>query len=312
MLNFQSIGMRPPDGQSLQSSSSTGVRLLAGQLPDVQLGVEIPARIIEMVHGKALLQLAESTIQIEQPPGAQEGAQVIIRLLQDSPQPLLDVRVVGNAGPASASSWQVGQELVASVIGQSGEHQLLLETQGTQLDAVSPHDFPVGSALKLQVDQVEPQIVLLVIDHFPNVQLSALQVLRTHLQAQVPMGESIAAIEQAIEQLHQDSSSAGKAESDQLQTLLKSILPHAEEPESDRIAEYVRNGGLNYEAKLAGAASAGLHGLAKVAAEDFKGAALKLLQALEQEGNTDAAKTPSSMSCITRNTRSASSGASCE
>jgi hypothetical protein len=90
-------------------------------------------------------------------------------------------------------------------------------------------------------------------------------------------------VEGAIEQMKNDTSASGRAASEKLQLLLRSMLPHAEEPDAELIAAYVRDGGLNYEAKLAAAAGKGYQALANVAERDVKGAALRVLKELDQQ-----------------------------
>ncbi len=191
----------------------------------------------------------------------------------------LAVRLLAGSLPLS-----VGQEVVARVVQQLPDGHVLIDIKGVPLDATAPPGLQAGSEVPLRVAQLQPQVVFHIVETSPSVESQAAQVVRVNLADRAPVAESLVALRQAIaalaapENLEPPPASIAK-----LQTALDRLLPE-QAPSAETIAAFVRDGGLQLEAKLARAADGGPAAAGRVIDGDVKGLVLKALTEIQAAG----------------------------
>jgi hypothetical protein len=169
-------------------------------------------------------------------------------------------------GAPSLPALHVGQEISANVLAQTSDGHFLIDVEGVQLDALAPQGLPVGSALALRVQQLQPKLILEVGGEGPSPEIQAVRLLRTSLEDQVPLAQAPENVRQAEAQGRDLSA---------VQALIERLLPGHNSPNAEQLQAFVRDGGLHYEAKLARAVPEGPQALGQVAAQDLKGVLLR-------------------------------------
>jgi hypothetical protein len=167
---------------------------------------------------------------------------------------------------------QPGRTLTVQVLEELPGGRAVVEMNGTRLEAVTGEAFPAGSAVRVRVQQLHPEVVLRALGP-PTASIeTASAVLRQNLPA-VPAGEAVRVV----------LAEAGPAPASQpveaLVNRLKALLPEGQPPAAEKLAEFVRDGGVQYEAKLAAAVKHGTAGaeVAEAARHDVKGLVLEAL-----------------------------------
>jgi hypothetical protein len=264
--------------------------LLAGSLPSLRLGEQVRASVLEATAGNTLIELNGMRVVVETLPGLRPGENLLVRLARLFPHPLLEVETSAQETPVSLPPLEVGQEVTAKVMKQLPGGRFLVDVQGTLLEATAPEGLRIGSELPARVDQLKPQVVFHILDQGQEIEAEALRILRTRLPHPTPANHSLNVLQQelarAAEPQAQDRLPPSMAK---LQTLIKTLLPNEVPPNPERIATFVRDGGLHYEAKLwqlaerfaEGLAKENPQALARVADGDLKGLLLRALKDVE-------------------------------
>jgi hypothetical protein len=319
--------------QALHAKLTAAVRTPPGDLPVLNIGEELPLKVVSVGPGAATVQLKGVNVTIDALPVLKPGMAVLAKVVALVPQPQLEVLTTsgrpgppaGSGGPelptASASPPTVardaapaggarpatpaplallppltpGQTFPARVVDRLPDGRVLLDLHGTPVEAEAPPDLPAGARLTVRVAHAGADRVMLdILPPAHEVEAQAAALLRTQLaEAAPPAGESLRQVQHALARLAELQSrgppSPGLAK---LQTLLQSLLPGRAPATPEQLADYVRDGGLQYEAKLVQASAEGPAAMREIAAKDVKGL---LLQAL-QEAETTSPERPQAVS----------------
>ncbi|MBI3301626.1 MAG: hypothetical protein HYZ72_06065 [Deltaproteobacteria bacterium] len=170
--------------------------------------------------------------------------------------------------------------------------RLLINLQGSLLEAEALEGLSVGAELFARVEQLQPQIVLRILDPGQGIEAEAARILRANLPHQVLVGDSLNALRQELTRLAGLPTQAAPPPSlTKLQTLLKNLLLDDTSPTAEHLATFVRDGGLHYEAKLLRLAEEHPQALAHAAEGDVKGLLLQALKDAETASINPEART---------------------
>jgi hypothetical protein len=180
----------------------------------------------------------------------------------------------------AAPPLELGQELEALIVEELTGGRLLLKVGATFIEADGPGGLAAGQYLRLRVEQLQPQMVLHVMDVEPTLEVAAARLLRAHLPAHPDSGELLDSLQYILSALL-DSPRGATASAEKLARLSESIstlLASGTPLTSEKLELLARDGGLFYEAKLfSGAANDGEQ-LLEIADHDLKGLLLSALQ----------------------------------
>jgi hypothetical protein len=257
-------------------SAGLAVRLLAGNLPDVSVGQQVAATVLGNQGSATLLNVQGHPVLVAGLPRVPAGTEVAVTLQGLGPNAVLE----GAPGPSLTATplpLAVGQEVVAHVLQQLPDGHVLINVNGVPLDAAAPPGLRPGAEVALRVAEVQPQVVFHIVENAPSVEAQAAQVVRANLADGAPAAQSLAAVRQAIAALlAPENVEPPPVSVARLQTVLDRLLPEQSPPSAERIAAFVRDGGLLLEAKLARAGPDGA-AAGRVIDGDVKGLVLKAL-----------------------------------
>lgn len=254
-------------------------RALAGGLPDLQLGEQLKASVLQVTANSALIDLKGTQVLMDALPGLRPGVEVLVKVAGLSPQLLLEFALTP---PAQQPALEVGQEIIAQIKAQLPGGRLLIDVQDTLLEAEAPPGLSVGAELSARVEQLRPQIVLHILDPGDSLDAEATRILRANLPHQVSAGDSLHVLQQELAQLVDlPAEEAPPVSVAKLQTFIKDLWPDDTPPTAEQLTTFVRDGGLHYEAKLLRLAAAPPQVLAHAAETDLKGLLLQTLQEVE-------------------------------
>lgn len=256
-----------------------GVRLFAGGLPNLSLGERIRVSVLEATDVNALIDLKGLQVVVEALPALKPGEELWVRVARLFPQPLLEVETLAQEVHFQPPPLGVGQEVTAKVMEQLPRGRLLIAVKGTLFEATAPDGLRVGSELLVRVDQLKPQVVFHILDQGQKIAAEIAQILRAYLPHRMTVGPSLNVLQRELNHLVDLHTREGLPPSlARLRTWIKSMLPDEAPLNPERIATFVRDGGLYYEAKLFQLATENPQALARVAGEDLKGLLLQALQ----------------------------------
>ncbi|HEX9452975.1 MAG TPA: flagellar hook-length control protein FliK [Candidatus Binatia bacterium] len=188
-------------------------------------------------------------------------------------------------GPATAAAQatlpalELGQEIMAEVVDQLADGRIVLQLGGALIEAENPGQLYQGQLLRLQVEQLQPQVILHILGQEPTLEVQ----LKNLLLQRLPAGEmvSVTELQQALnaELVNQDRTPLGSA-LEKLKFFLSAVLPQGGNWTAERLRQFVREFGLQYEAKLLRAVKAGSEDLGAISDHDLKGLLLQLLEEL--------------------------------
>jgi hypothetical protein len=274
--------------QGPQQAPGVVLRLLAGSLADLIPGEELTASVLQAKAGTAVLNLKGAQVLVKGLPNLQPGTQVAVEVASLAPQLRLALVPPTQPSVIPGPALQLGQEVAARVLQPLPDGHFLLEVQGTQVDATAPTNLGAGTQLTLRVEQLQPQVVLQVVDSTPGVEAAAVQLVRGHLADTTTAAQTLNTLQQTLAQAAAGDSRLPPSLAS-LQALVKGLVPEGSPPTAHEIAGWVRDGGLHYEAKMAQAVASGPEALIQVAQRDVKGG---LLQALHDLGPASAPAGP--------------------
>jgi hypothetical protein len=174
---------------------------------------------------------------------------------------------------------KLGQELEALIVEELDGGRLLLKAGAALIEADGPNGLGRGQHLRLRVEQLQPHVLLHVIEVEPSLETEATRLLRAHLPVHADSGELLDALQHRIDSFI----GAGVAQSAEklakLRESLVTLLVKGTPPTPENLKSLARDGGLFYEAKLFNAASNQREQVLYIADHDLKGL---LLAALEE------------------------------
>lgn len=262
--------------EELIQQAAQGVRVLAGELPELPASEPVPAHILQTTSTQTLVQIKGSRVVLEALPGFLPGEEVQVRLATSTPEPLL--QVLPRPQPrADLSRLRVGQETTVQVLEELPGGSVLLGIQGTEVEATLPEAMPRTERFTAVVEQTGPELVLRVLDA-PQGEAQARQILREHLPDKQPLGQVMQELQGLLAETDQENQppTAGR-----LREALREILGPERPPTPERVARVVRDGGLQYEAKLAQSVPKGRSAFRQIAATDLKGLVMQTLHEVE-------------------------------
>jgi hypothetical protein len=184
--------------------------------------------------------------------------------------------------PASATilaALEPGYQITVTVTKTLPEGRVLLDVQGTPVEATAPEPFPAGTKLTLELDQPTPAgpTFHIVEARQPPAELAA-KVLQNLVQRQPP-GPALEQLHAAVGQaLAHPAVKVSLPSLEPLQQLLRELLPREGPPDAERIASFLESNGQHYEAKLLRAAVQDAGRAPEVVQKDLKGLLLQTLK----------------------------------
>ena len=176
----------------------------------------------------------------------------------------------------------VGQEIGALVVEELADGRIVLDLDGSLVEANNPGGLSAGQALRLRVDMIEPQVTLQIVEPEPAPEDEAAKFLRQHLPGPAAERESLAGLQTKIEAVSLfDATHASLVRLEKLKHFLADLLNSKEPLDTARLMRWVRDGGLHYEAKLLRAVMENPERLAEIADHDLKALLLGALGELE-------------------------------
>lgn len=182
-------------------------------------------------------------------------------------------------------SLELGLELEATVTDELAGGRILLQVGNSLIEADSPGGLSAGQALKLRVEQLQPQIVLQITQAEPSLKAEATQLLRQHLPVHADEGQLLENLQKLLA-AHFSKEPGGSEIKSPLAKLHEAIthLVAQETPvQPETVESLLQDGGIFYEAKLAQATQQDPESLRVIADQDLKGL---LLSALSESLNT--------------------------
>ncbi|HXK27525.1 MAG TPA: hypothetical protein VJ646_04645 [Candidatus Binatia bacterium] len=177
---------------------------------------------------------------------------------------------------------KVGQEIGALVIEELADGRIVLDLDGSLVEANNPGGLSAGQTLRLRVDLIEPQVTLQIVEPELAPEDEAAKFLRQHLPGPAAERESLAGLQAKIEAVSLfDVTHASLVRLEKLKHFLAELLNSKEPLDTARLMRWVRDGGLHYEAKLLRAVMENPERLAEIADHDLKALLLGALGELE-------------------------------
>lgn len=276
--------------ESAEGPSGT-VRLLGGVAPELSLGERVRAVVLELAPTQTLIDLKGVQVAVDALPGFKPGAELALRVVSLFPQPLFALETPGQGVAQPLPPLELGQQLSVRILEQLPGVRVLIDIKGSTLEAIDPGGVAVGDEVQVQVERLQPQVVLHVLDTEPGIEAEATKLIRAYLPRQLSVGASIEILQKELARLAQDEAGAsGLPQTAKLGALIQSLLYDAREPSAERVAAFVRDGGLQYESKLFRLAAENPQLLRQTAEEDLKGLLLESLEELQNTSGNAAAK----------------------
>lgn len=275
-----------------------------GELPDVFPGQRFNTTVMSLNGQNALIELNGTPITFAALQGLQVGSDLFVKVSQVAPKLLLELSPQPVKSSVLLPPLTVGQEVDAEVVEELPGGTVLVNIQGTLLEAEAPENVPVGKAFSARVEQLRPQLVLQLFgetlqeiarDANSDLHAQATRLLRENIPHHTVAGESFDALTRELTSfVDQPVHEALPASLMKLQALIKKLLPDQAAPTAERLVAFVRDSGLQYEAKLFHAAENNLRDLARVAEEDLKGLLLRALRDLKtaESHDSEASRSP--------------------
>ncbi len=277
-----------PDGAGLQTqlvSEIVEAVAVEGQLPDLLRGQRLTVTVLATNGSQVVINLQGTQVALPAILGLKPGTELQARVISVAPQLLLEVTPGSPRAQVQLPPLALGQEVGVEIIEQLPNGRTLVGVQGTVLEAEVAPGVPIGAHVQATVEQLQPQLVLhLSANTEHSWQSEAIRLLRSTVSHRLPVGESLQTLLPALATLI-ESSAPGEvpASTVKLHNLLTTLLQNTIPPDAEQLAAFIRDGGLQYEAKLLREAAHRSPELGQVAESDVKGL---LLQALKDWGKT--------------------------
>lgn len=285
-MRFGSTAFNLPTAPLLSQAFDEGVLGTVAGVIKLQVGEQLAAEVLKVSPQGVLINLKGSQLLLQGLTGLKPGMEVMVKVVELEPQLSLQI-VNSTAAPIGAPlPLQIGQEVIGKILGRLPQGGLLLDVQGTPLEASAPESLSIGTLLSLRVEELGPRWTFQILDQQPELETTALQFLRDHLPDSLSAAQSLERLHNALADLanlplREDLSSQELAMGlDRLRSLLDQFLPQRTPADAGQLVRFVHDGGLQYEAKLARAVVVAPEELAQVAQGDLKGQILHLLEAV--------------------------------
>lgn len=217
-------------------------------------------------------------MRVEPLPNTQPGTELYAHLTGSRAEPRLAVELRTPSPSPLPVPLRPGEMVIAQVLDRLPTGNLLIEVKGTPLEAVAPEGLSRGEQLPLRVEQVTPQAVFRILPRSEEVQVQALQLLRSHLSDRAPAAQVLTQLEQALAPLIGQTTAGTPPSAPHLQELLLRLLPADAPPTPEGLQTLVRDGGLQLEARLAEAVRRSApEQAAEAARHDLKAVVLRVL-----------------------------------
>lgn len=283
-LRLDTVGPQP-----LRGGSTVEAIVPPGETPNLFPGQRFNATVVALDGKHALIELNGASVAFAALQDLQLGAELFVKVAQVAPKLLLELSPQPAKSSSSLPPLTVGQEVDAEVIEELSDGAVLVNIAGALLEAETPEHIPVGKTFSARVEQLRPQVVLHVVgeslsetDALSDLQAQATRLLRENIPHHAATGESLKELTRELASfVDHPPLEALPASVVKLQALIKKLLPEQATPTAERLATFVRDGGLHYEAKLFHAAEQHPQDLPSIAEEDLKGLLLQALTDLK-------------------------------
>lgn len=158
-----------------------------------------------------------------------------------------------------------------SVADRLASGRYLVNVRGSLLATTASGGLNVGDSLFVRVAQLQPQVVLPLLNHVQGDEGQALGLLRMSLPQQTDADSSPAALLEALARITDAPGYEVPASVTRLRALLAALVPEGTQLNAEHIAALVRATGLQYEARLLGLDRLSPQALKTVAEADVKG-----------------------------------------
>ena len=279
-------GIRPDSlgTQAQLVGTVVAVQAIEGKLPDLFRGQHFTATVVEANKQHVRLNLHDALITLPLSADVQPGTELSLRVANVTPQLLVEVTSPPSRLAIPLPPLTLGQAIEVELLEELPNGRVLVNLQGTSLEAEVASDIPIGARVQASVTQLQPQIVLqLVANAKQSWQSEALHLLRSTVAHRVPESESLQTLLPALATLIEAAPHNEVPTSvTKLHTFLKTLLQDTTPPDAERLATFIRDGGLQYEAKLTQQATLHSPDFTRVAESDVKGLLLQTLKDLQQ------------------------------
>lgn len=282
-MKVESIRSDPLGSKELRERPRLEAQLLTNAAPDLHLGEQLKARVVEIIGADAILDLKGARVMVDALPGLRAGAELSVRVASLSPQLLLEVSTFPRTPLPPLA---LGQEVTAQVLEDLSDGRVLVRLHGALLEATTQESLPPGKELTVRVEQLQPHLVLRILkpaqdqvalEAAPELEAEATRILRATLPHQAAVSDSLNLLRQELARATAAPTQEVSPSLATLHALLQELLPDDGPPSAERLAAFVRDGGLQYEAKLLRLATDAPEGPVRVADQDVKGLLLRIL-----------------------------------
>jgi hypothetical protein len=256
-------------GQPLLTTS-TLLAVLEGELPAA--GQLFQATVRAVSGTQAIVDvLGGGSLRITAAPGTQQGATLTLRAGGNPARPQVELvkSIVETPLPqtveASTLPVKAGEPVAVRVLAQVAPDRVVAEVRGQLIEARVEQPLSTGETYRAEVQQVRPEVVLRLIERPVPGASSPVAARTPELLLRVSDGPPLS-VEQMATMLRQRWQTAPVGEVVQqvlaeigptsnplvqaVASRLRALLPPGEAPSAERLSEFVRDGGLQYEAKL--------------------------------------------------------------
>jgi hypothetical protein len=280
--------------QALHGEATVEAIAPTGRLPDIFPGQRFNATVVSLAGQNALIELNGTPVVFAALQELHVGAELFVKVAQVAPKLLLEIAPQPVKSSVRLPPLTVGQELEAKIVEELADGTVLVDIEGAFLEADAPENVPVGKAFAARVEQLRPQVVLQLLNEAlsdletsapSELQTQVTRLLRENIPHHTVTGESLDALMRELNALvDQSASVAIPASLLKLQAVIKKILPEQTALTAERLATFVRDSGLQYEAKLLRAAEQPPpdlpQALPRLVEGDLKGLLLQVLKDL--------------------------------
>ncbi len=291
-MKTEGLRVEPLRAPSFPTGIAVEALPVSGETPDLFPGQRLTATVLAFHGQQALIDLqGVQTTLVTALPGLKVGSELFMTVAQVAPKLLLEIAPgQANSSPA-LPPLAVGQEVSAAVVEQLPNGVVLIDLQGALLEAEAPDALPLGNTFSAWVEQIHPQLILRLLpgteeenraDSVQHIQTEAARLLRARIAHHTTSAERLIELTQELTALMERSLQENMPPSlTRLQEFIKTLLPDHEPPTAERLAAFIRDGGLHYEAKLARLMESNPQALSRAVEEDLKGLLLQALHDLE-------------------------------
>lgn len=282
-------------GTNPAPTGAISVRVAAGDLAAIPVGLLLRATVSEVLSGAAVLTVNGQPLTVRPAAGLTPGDVLLVRVPGGAARSL---DLIGKAAPATttatpgaATAPRTATLAVVDVLAATPDGRFAVRIDGREEAATSAAELAPGGRYVMEVDRTPTGLALRPPTDSPNLPDAVAAAL---LRGTKPpdLGAALKTLLAELAALYQNGRASSPVLRDvagAVQDSLRGFLPAAGHPPDEaQLRSLVADGGLHYEAKLARLASGGKGGGDPTAAVrgDLKGALLQLLRAAHDLGAT--------------------------